>query len=172
MTGRKMEKSMKKESKRNNRRSGGKVASGIVVLGAAGLLYSRFMPGAGTGLLPGEENGIMQPDAPQQTVAAEEILPEEPVIETEYEDDELQDSAEENSGLEEQEYDYSADSILSIEVIEDKIFYEGEEITAAELEQRLLSDVKDGISVSLTDNHAIKGTFDEVKAILSKLSLS
>ncbi|MDO5445511.1 MAG: hypothetical protein Q4F31_07815 [Eubacteriales bacterium] len=163
---------MKKESKRNSRRSGGKVASGIVVLGAAGLLYSRFIPGAGTGLLPGEGSSIAQPDAPQQTMAAETILPEEIIIEAEPESDETQDNAVNNSGIEEQEYDYSADNILSIEVVEDKIYYEGEEITAADLEQRLLSDVREGMSVSLTDNHAIKGTFDEVKAILSKLSLS
>ena len=162
---------MKKEERRNNRRSGGKVASGIVVLGAAGLLYSRFMPGAGTGFLPEEGNEPGQATVSQQTMVAEEVLPEEAIME-EAENSEVQDISEENLEIAEQKYDYNADSILSIEVNEDKIIYEGEEITAADLEEKLLSDVREGVSVSLTDNHARKGTFDEVKAILSKLSLN
>ena len=161
---------MKKEERRNNRRSGGKVASGIVVLGAAGLLYSRFMPGTGIGLLPEEGNEPGQTTVSQQTMVAEEVLPEEAIME-EAENSEAQDVLEENLEISEQKYDYSADNILSIEVNEDKIIYEGEEITAADLEEKLLSDVREGVSVSLTDNHARKGTFDEVKAILSKLSL-
>lgn len=162
---------MKKEERRKRRHSGGKVASGIVVLGAAGLLYSRFIPGAGGGILPEQVNETLQPDAPQQTMSAEENLPNEIIFEEETETAGTQALPEENSDTEEQEYDYSTDNILSIEVNEDKIIYEGEEISSTELEQRLLSDMKDGMSVSLTDNHAIKGTFDDVKAILSKLSL-
>lgn len=163
---------MKKEERRNNRRSGGKVASGIVVLGAAGLLYSRFMPGTGIGLLPEEGNEPGQTTVSQQTMTEEEVLPEEVIVEEEAENSEVQDISEENLEISEQKYDYSADNILSIEVNEDKIIYEGEEITAADLEEKLLSDVREGVSVSLTDNHARKGTFDEVKAILSKLSLN
>lgn len=162
---------MKKEERRKKRHSGGKVASGIVVLGAAGLLYSRFIPGAGGGIFPDQINETSQPDTPQQTMSAEEIIPNEFIFEEEAETVGMQELPEENSDTEEQEYDYSSDNILSIEVNEDKIIYEGEEISSTELEQRLLSDMKDGISVSLTDNHAIKGTFDDVKAILSKLSL-
>ena len=192
----------KREVTRNNRRSrrrGNRVASGIVMLGAAGLLYSK-LPGFGLGGgLSGTELDYEQ--TPQPTV--EEVLPTEdselngtaeispePTIEitaepttdisteqtgeTDGEKTEELPSAEyaEQETDTNEETDYGADSILSIEVIGEKILYEGAEVTVQELEERLLSEYTNEKSVSLTDDHAIKGTYDEVEAVLTKLSLA
>lgn len=183
---------------RRSRRRGNRMASGIVMLGAAGLLYSK-LPGFGLGGgFSGTETNYEQ--VPQPTV--EEVLPTEgselngvaeisPEPATEITAELTEDISAEDAGETDgektedipsaenaepgsdtdEETDYGADSILSIEVIGEKILYEGDEVTAQELEERLLSEYTKEKSISLTDDHAIKGTYDEVEAVLTKLSL-
>jgi len=67
----------------------------------------------------------------------------------------------------------TADGALSIVVQESKILYGGREVGLSELEEALLHDYTKGrTTVTLTDDHAIKGTFDEVSALLAKLEIS
>ena len=63
------------------------------------------------------------------------------------------------------------DGVLSIVVREDKLLYEGQEVTLAQLEEDLLRDYKaETTTVELQDDHAIKAAYDEVHALLQKLS--
>ena len=64
------------------------------------------------------------------------------------------------------------DGVLSIVVREDKLLYEGQEVTLAQLEEDLLRDYKaETTTVELQDDHAIKAAYDEVHALLQKLSI-
>lgn len=196
----------KRYRSRKRRNTGGTLASGVVLLGAAGLLYTRLLPGGG--LLsekePAEQTPVPSPTAQVSALAEEgensgniEIITEEAASESTGEEElsEVQNTAgseeevvEDEQGTgeesaaemqpepetepEEEPYDYSGDSILSIEISGSDILYEGEPVSSAELEQKLLAEYKEGFTVSVTDNHAIKGTYDEVEAILARLSLS
>lgn len=190
---------------RKKRNSGGRIASGVVLLGAAGLLYTRLLPGGG--LLsekePAGQTPVPSPTAQVSPLAEEgensgniEIITEEAVSESteEVEFSEVRSAAESEEEVvedeqgteeesaaetqptpetepEEEPFDYSEDNILSIEISGSDILYEGEPVSSAELEQKLLAEYKEGFTVSVTDNHAIKGTYDEVEAILARLSL-
>ena len=63
------------------------------------------------------------------------------------------------------------DGVLEILVREDRIYYEGEELDLAGLEEALLRDYGEGKRVTLTDDHAIKAAFDEVSALLGRLEI-
>ena len=64
------------------------------------------------------------------------------------------------------------DGVLTVMVQEDKLLYEGEAVTMAQLEERLLRDFKgETTPVELRDDHAIKAAYDEVHALLQKLSI-
>ena len=64
------------------------------------------------------------------------------------------------------------DGVLTVTVREDKLLYKGKEVTLGQLEEALLKDYKAGSStVELKDDHAIKASYDEVKALLQKLSI-
>ena len=62
-------------------------------------------------------------------------------------------------------------TVLEIRVRESGIEYQGQPVTLAELEQTLLKDYKEGKTVRLIDDHAIKAAYDEVKALLDQLKL-
>ena len=63
------------------------------------------------------------------------------------------------------------ESILTITVQNSEILYRGEAVTLSQLEALLLSDYTEDKQIILQDDHAIKATFDEVSALLAKLSL-
>ena len=64
------------------------------------------------------------------------------------------------------------DGILTVTVREDKLLYEGREVDLTQLEENLLKDYKaDSSTVELLDDHAIKAVYDEVSALLQKLSI-
>ena len=59
-----------------------------------------------------------------------------------------------------------------VTVKEDKLLYEGREVDLTQLEEDLLKDYKaDSSTVELLDDHAIKAVYDEVSALLQKLSI-
>ena len=61
---------------------------------------------------------------------------------------------------------------LNITVRNTDILYQGSTVTLEQLEASLLSDYKaDEKEIVLQDDHAIKATYDEVAALLAKLSL-
>lgn len=64
------------------------------------------------------------------------------------------------------------DGILTITVRESTLLYEGREVTLAQLEEELLKDYQpDTSTVELRDDHAIKAAYDEVNALLQRLSI-
>ena len=64
------------------------------------------------------------------------------------------------------------DGVLTITVQEDRLLYEGQAVTLAQLEQFLLNDYKaDAFTVELKDDHAIKAAYDEVTALLQRLNI-
>lgn len=63
------------------------------------------------------------------------------------------------------------DGVLAVTVQEDGILYEGKAVTLSELEAALLSDYTGEKTVTLADDHAIKSAYDEVTALLDKLSI-
>ncbi len=63
------------------------------------------------------------------------------------------------------------DGVLAVTVQEDGILYEGKAVSLSELEAALLSDYTGEKTVTLTDDHAIKSAYDEVTALLDKLSI-
>ena len=63
------------------------------------------------------------------------------------------------------------DGVLTITVREDGLVYEGRDVTLSELEAALLSDYKEGVSVELVDDHAVKASYDEAGALLQKLAI-
>lgn len=111
--------------------------------------------GGGSGLLPESGNSIKPETA--QTVQAEE-----PAEAQEAEASEA--PAEETADAD--------DGVLSIVVKEAMLYYEGEEIDLAGLEQALLRDyVQGATTVKLTDDHAIKSAYDEAAALLERLGI-
>ena len=63
------------------------------------------------------------------------------------------------------------DGVLTITVREDGLDYEGKSVSISELEAALLSEYKEGASVELVDDHAVKASYDEVCALLQQLSI-
>ena len=63
------------------------------------------------------------------------------------------------------------DRILIVTVRNSGILYQGSEVTLSELEALLLSNYTVEKQIILEDDHAIKSAFDEVTALLAKLSM-
>ena len=145
----------KKRSRKRRRHTGRKVAGGAV-------LIALLLAGGHFGLGIGREDGGLLTsgrlqdavETVSQTVqGAQETVPEtaQPVQQIVVPQD---------------------DGVLSIVVREDKLLYEGQEVTLAQLEEDLLRDYKDETTtVELQDDHAIKAAYDEVHALLQKLSI-
>ena len=60
---------------------------------------------------------------------------------------------------------------MTITVRNSSFFYQGNEVTLSELESLLLSDYTAEKQIILQDDHAIKSAFDELTALLAKLSM-
>ena len=63
------------------------------------------------------------------------------------------------------------DGTLIVTVRNADILYRGSEVSLSQLETLLLSDYTAEKQIILQDDHAIKATFDEVTALLAKLSM-
>ena len=149
----------RKQSPRRGRHSGGKVAGGAVLLALllAGGHFGLGIGRDGGGLLTGEgmknaaENVVQSAESARETVAETAEKVQETVAEALTPQD---------------------DGILTITVKEDRLLYEGQEATLAQLEENLLKDFRAGSStVELKDDHAIKAAYDEVTALLQKLNI-
>lgn len=141
-------------SPKRNRHTGGKVAGGAVLLALllAGGHFGLGIGREGGGLLTGEALQAVTETA-QETVAetAEKV----------------QEKVEEVVTPQEQD-----DGVLTITVKEDKLLYEGKDVSLSQLEQNLLKEYKiDSTTVELVDDHAIKAAYDEVTALLQKLNI-
>ena len=159
----------KRISKRN-RHTGGKVTAGAVILALllAGGHFGLGIGRDGGGLLTGEALETAKESASQAVESAKETVTETAqkaeekaaeVVET------VQEKVEEAAAPQD-------DGVLTVTVREDKLLYEGEEVTLAQLEENLLRDYKAGdTTVELRDDHAIKAAYDEVTALLQKLSI-
>ena len=149
----------KEPKKKKNRHTGAKTAAAIVVLAA---LMGGGYYGLGIGqdliTLPGVVPSQAESSAVHETSQASEKPQEASTIA-------------ESALPESQNPAKSEDDILEIVIREDKIEYEGNVITLQELEEALLSDYTEEMNVTLTDDHAIKATYDEVTALLEKLSI-
>lgn len=151
-----------KQTKRNARRSrhtGGKVAGGAVLLALllAGGHFGLGIGREGGGLLTGESVQNAAETVTESVESAKETLTQ--AAET------VQEVIQEVGAPQD-------DGVLSIAVKEDKLLYEGQEVTLVQLEEALLKDYKAGITtVELKDDHAIKATYDEVNALLSRLNI-
>ena len=149
-----MAKEEKKEKKKSNH-TGAKV--GIAALILAALSAGGFLGlGGGKGIgipgIPGID-GIL--DNSSKSIEAST----EPEVES-------QDVTEPESTK-----DYKADAVLEVVITETGIVYEGKTVTVTELETAILSDFGNNVTVTIKDDHAIKSTYDEVTALLSKLNI-
>lgn len=150
------------ESNRNpkrNRHTGGKVTAGAVILALllAGGHFGLGIGREGGGLLTGE---ALETTKETVTETAEQVQEKaEETVET------IQEKVEEVAALQD-------DGVLTVTVKEDKLLYEGSEVTLAQLEENLLKDYRgDATAVELRDDHAIKAAYDEVTALLQKLNI-
>ena len=158
----------KKRSSRRNNHTGGKVAGGAVLL-ALLLAGGHFGLGIGRaegGLLTGEALQAAKETVVDTAESAKETLTEG--YETARE---ALTEAVETVPVQEIVVQQD-DGILTVTVREDKLLYEGREVDLTQLEENLLKDYKaDSSTVELLDDHAIKAVYDEVSALLQKLSI-
>ena len=162
----------KKRSSRRNNHTGGKVAGGAVLL-ALLLAGGHFGLGIGRaegGLMTGEALQAAKETVVENAEAAKEVMSEgvEAVKEA------LTGTAEPTQEpVPVQEIVVAEDDgVLTITVREDTLLYEGREVDLGQLEESLLQDYKaDTSTVELQDDHAIKAVYDEVSALLQKLSI-
>ena len=160
----------KKRSSKKKSHTGGKVVGGVALL-ALLLAGGHFGLGIGRaegGLLTGEALQTVKESAIETVETARETLAEgiEAVVET-------TETVQEPETAPVQEIVVPEDDgVLTITVREDKLLYEGREVDLGQLEESLLQDYKADVSiVELLDDHAIKAAYDEVKALLQKLSI-
>ncbi len=148
-----------KRSPKRNRHTGGKVTAGAVILALllAGGHFGLGIGREGGGLLTGQALETAQEKAAETVEQVQEKAQE--AVET------VQEKVQEVAAPQD-------DGVLTVTVKEDKLLYEGEEVTLAQLEENLLKDYKpDSTTVELRDDHAIKAAYDEVTALLQKLSI-
>ena len=131
-----------------NRRGTGVAAVGVAAA-AAFLLFGRGGGfGGGWGLLPSNSSSAVPA---QESTQVEEQVKEQ---------------------VEEQETDaVEQDSVLTIRVRENQIFFEEEPVTPEELEDQLLRAYAEGMEVELVDDGAIKADYDAAVSILDKLNI-
>ena len=164
----------KKRSSKRKSHTGGKVVGGAALL-ALLLAGGHFGLGIGRaegGLLTGEALQAAKETVVDTAEAAKETLTEgyETVKEALTETAE---TVQEPEAVPVQEIVVQQDDgILTITVREDKLLYEGREVDLTQLEDDLLNDYKaDASTVELQDDHAIKAVYDEVSALLQRLSI-
>ena len=148
-----------KRSSKRNRHTGGKVTAGAVVLALllAGGHFGLGIGREGGGLLTGQALETATETVTETAQKVEEKAAE--TVET------VQEKVEEAVASRD-------DGVLIVTVNEDKLLYEGQEVTLAQLEESLLKDYKaETTTVELKDDHAIKAAYDEAKALLEKLSI-
>ena len=139
------------EQKEKKKSRGGAVAGGAAALALAAYLLLGTPGldiglGNGGGLLPGSGNAPAQEQSVGENGAQTEAAPAE------------------QDGL--------RDGTLTILIREDGIEYEGESVTAEELQTLLERDYAEGeTAIEVVDDHAIKADYDGVIALLSDLSL-
>ena len=152
----------RKRSSKRNHHTGGKVATGAVLLALllAGGHFGLGIGRDGGGLLTGEGVQTVSQNAESAKQKASETV--QKASET------TQETLEKLQGA----IAPQDDGVLTVTVREDKLLYKGKEVTLGQLEEALLKDYKAGSStVELKDDHAIKASYDEVKALLQKLSI-
>ena len=151
------------ENKRSqrNRHTGGKVTAGAVILALllAGGHFGLGIGREGGGLLAGE---ALETAKETVTETAEQV--QEKAEETVETVETIQEKVEEAAAPQD-------DGVLTVTVKEDKLLYEGQEVTLAQLEENLLKDYKAETAVELRDDHAIKAAYDEAAALLQKLNI-
>ncbi len=152
------------ENKRSQRNlhTGGKVTAGAVILALllAGGHFGLGIGREGGGLLTGE---ALETAKETGTETAEQV--QEKAEETVETVETIQEKVEEAIAPQD-------DGVLTVTVKEDKLLYEGSEVTLAQLEESLLKDYKgDATAVELKDDHAIKAAYDEAAALLQKLNI-
>ena len=164
----------KKRSSKRNSHTGGKVVGGAALL-ALLLAGGHFGLGIGRaegGLLTGEALQAAKETVVDTAQAARETLGEGIEIAKETLTETAQDVQEAVTETVQVIVVQQDDGILTITVREDKLLYEGREVTLAQLEENLLQDYRaDAFAVELLDDHAIKAAYDEVSALLQKLSI-
>ena len=158
-----------KRSPKRNRHTGGKVTAGAVILALllAGGHFGLGIGREGGGVLTGQAMEQAQETVTEAAEQAQETVTEavEQVQEKAAEAVEtVQEKAEEAGAVQD-------DGVLTVTVREDKLLYEGQEVTLAQLEENLLKDYKAETAVELKDDHAIKAAYDEVTALLQKLNI-
>ena len=126
------------------------VAAAVLALLLGGGRYGLGLGrGGGEGVLPGEGEGVLPETAQTETLESPEAAEEpEPADETP-----------------------ADDGVLEITVRESTLLYEGVETDLAGLSEALLRDYHEGVTVKLTDDHAIKSAYDEAAALLSSLGI-
>ncbi|MBP5294493.1 MAG: hypothetical protein J6Y95_02095 [Lachnospiraceae bacterium] len=138
-----------KQEKKKSKHTGAKVSIAALILAALfGGGFFAFGGGEGMGI-----GGIFK--APDQNTEAPAEESEKSAEPTEPESTK----------------DYQADTVLEVVITETGIVYEGKTVTAAELETAILSDFSGNVTVTVRDDHAIKSTYDEVTALLTKLNV-
>ena len=153
-------------SSKRNRHTGGKVTAGAVIL-ALLLAGGHFGLGIGRGggLLTGEAMESAKESASQAVENTKEAVTETDRKTEEKTGETVQEKVEEGTAPQD-------DGVLTITVQEDKLLYEGQETDMTQLEESLLRDYKgETTTVELRDDHAIKAAYDEVTALLQKLSI-
>ncbi len=164
----------KKRSSKRNRHTGGKVAGGAAIL-ALLLAGGHFGLGIGRaegGLLTGEALQAAKETVVESAQVAKETLTEGYEAAKETLTETAQDVQEAVTETVQEIVVQQDDGVLTITVREGKLLYEGREVTLDQLEENLLKDYKaDSSTVELLDDHAIKATYDEVSALLQRLSI-
>ena len=148
-----------KRSTKRNRHTGGKVTAGAVILALllAGGHFGLGIGREGGGLLTGQALETATETVTETAQKVEDKAAE--TVET------VQEKVEEVVASRD-------DGVLIVTVNEDKLLYEGQEVTLAQLEESLLKDYKaETTTVELQDDHAIKAAYDEAKALLQKLNI-
>ena len=159
-----------KRSPKRNRHTGGKVTAGAVILALllAGGHFGLGIGREGGGLLTGEALDTARESASQSAESVKET-----VVETaEKAQEVVTETVEQVQETVAEAVTPQDDGVLTVTVREDKLLYEGREVTLSELEENLLKDYKAGTTeVELLDDHAIKAAYDEARALLQKLSI-
>ena len=134
---------MAEERNKKNNHTGSKVAAGAIIAAA---LFAGGRFGFGIGTESG--TGFFNQNSDTGEDAADEKTEE--AVETVAENE---------------------DGVIAITVKEDGIEYNGASVTLGELEAAVLKDFKDDVEIRLTDDHAIKSTYEEVTSLLDKLEI-
>ncbi len=129
-------------AEREKKRHGGRITT-LAAAAAVLLLAGGGMRSNGFGLLPNEGDSVL----PEEEPAAQEVV--------------------DRRDAEPAEEDY----VLTVSVSEDKLYFEGEEVSPEELEEALLRSYSTEYQVELVDDGGIKAEYDTAVAILERLEI-